>query len=67
MITSDHGENLGEHGMHFVHTGLYDTTIQVPLIVSLPGYRLEEPRLHDLVELVDLEIDIFGLSRFKDG
>ena len=28
--------NLGEHGMHFVHTGLYDTTIQVPLIIALP-------------------------------
>ena len=58
VITSDHGENLGEHGMHFVHTGLYDTTIQVPLIVSLPGYTLDEPRVHDLVELVDVRVTL---------
>ena len=65
VITSDHGENLGEHGMHFVHTGLYDTTIQVPLIMTLPGYQLSEPRLHELVELVDLRatfLDYLGLK-----
>ena len=54
VVTSDHGENLGEHGMHFVHTGLYDTTIQVPLIIALPGYERREPQVHDLVELADL-------------
>ena len=44
--------------MHFVHTGLYDTTIQVPLIVSLPGYKLDQPKVHELVELVDLRVTL---------
>ena len=68
IITSDHGENLGEHSMHFVHTGLYDTTIQVPLIISLPGLKRGEPQVHDLVELVDLRptlLDYLGLETIE--
>lgn len=37
VITSDHGENLGENG-HFAHVfGLQNTLLRVPLIVVLPG------------------------------
>ncbi|MFN0149725.1 MAG: sulfatase [bacterium] len=37
-VTSDHGETLGEHAGYFGHSHqLYDTTLLVPLIVSLPG------------------------------
>lgn len=36
-VTSDHGENIGEHG-HMNHVfSLHETTIQVPLIVSYPA------------------------------
>lgn len=34
IITSDHGESLGEHGIFFNHHGLYDVTIHVPLIIQ---------------------------------
>jgi arylsulfatase A-like enzyme len=37
VVTSDHGEEFGEHG-GFLHGGhLYREAIRVPLIVSLPG------------------------------
>ena len=37
IITSDHGENLGDHG-HFRHVfSLYGSTIRVPLLLLLPG------------------------------
>jgi arylsulfatase A-like enzyme len=37
VVTSDHGETLTEHGIHFDHHGLYDPTIRIPLIYHLPG------------------------------
>jgi arylsulfatase A-like enzyme len=37
ILTSDHGENLGDHG-HFRHIfSLYGSTIRVPLLILLPG------------------------------
>jgi arylsulfatase A-like enzyme len=39
VITSDHGQSLGEHGQIFIAHGplLYDNTIKTPLILSCPG------------------------------
>lgn len=36
IITSDHGENLGDHGLMDHQFSLYDTLIRVPLIVRYP-------------------------------
>ena len=37
IVTSDHGENIGDHG-HMDHVfSLYETLIRVPLIVRYPG------------------------------
>ncbi len=54
VITSDHGENIGDHG-HFRHVfNLYGTTVQIPMIVVLPdGRRAGEVR-PEPVSLVDL-------------
>ncbi len=32
LVTADHGESLGEHGIHFNHHGLYDDVLRVPLL-----------------------------------
>lgn len=38
IVTADHGEALGEHGIHFNHdANLYETTARVPLIIRIPG------------------------------
>jgi arylsulfatase A-like enzyme len=37
VVTADHGESLGEHGIYYAHTGLYDPQLHVPLIVHWPG------------------------------
>ncbi len=56
IVTSDHGENLGEHG-HFAHVfDIHDTLVRVPLIVRFPGggqARAGTVR-RDIVTLVDL-------------
>ncbi|MFT5285161.1 MAG: arylsulfatase A-like enzyme [Planctomycetota bacterium] len=37
ILTSDHGESLGEHGRTVSHSGLHETTTHVPLIIRIPG------------------------------
>ena len=54
ILTADHGESLGEHGMYFVHTGLYESTVHVPLLAYFPGHTRQGTEVYDLVELVDL-------------
>lgn len=37
VFTSDHGEDLTEHGVIALHGYLYDEQVHVPLIIRLPG------------------------------
>jgi choline-sulfatase len=52
VLTSDHGEMLGERGMWFKMT-MYEWSVRVPLIVSLPN-RFQPKRVRGIVSLVDL-------------
>lgn len=66
VFVSDHGENLGEHGIDFRHAGLFETTTHVPLMIRWPGRagpgaaeRPAEPsergrRFEGLVQTLDL-------------
>ena len=38
VLTSDHGESLGEHDYYFDHgENLFDPSLRIPLIVAMPG------------------------------
>ena len=37
VLTSDHGEGLGDHGESYHGFFVYDSTVHVPLVVRLPG------------------------------
>jgi choline-sulfatase len=52
VVTSDHGEMLGEHGMWFKRT-YFDPATRVPLIASGPGIQ-PQARRSETVSLVDL-------------
>ncbi|EMA06588.1 sulfatase [Haloarcula vallismortis ATCC 29715] len=52
IVTSDHGENIGDHGLMDHQYALYDTLLHVPLFVH--GGPFEEGEIDDLVQLVDL-------------
>ncbi|HET7746231.1 MAG TPA: sulfatase [Vicinamibacteria bacterium] len=53
VLTSDHGESLGEHDYYFDHgVNLFDPTMRVPLIVRMPG--APPARSASLVSTLDL-------------
>ncbi|MFW6067340.1 MAG: sulfatase-like hydrolase/transferase, partial [Myxococcota bacterium] len=53
VVTSDHGEELGDHGGHYHGTTLYDEQARVPMLWSSPG-RVPPQRLDAPVDLPDL-------------
>jgi len=44
VVTADHGEQLGEHGLWGHSYRLYDETLRIPLIVAGPGVPEGESR-----------------------
>ncbi|MFQ5792954.1 MAG: sulfatase, partial [Acidobacteriota bacterium] len=64
ILTADHGEALFEHQFIGHNTQLYDESIWVPLMVSLPG--LEPRRVREVVELIDLAPTVLELAGLGD-
>ena len=65
ILTSDHGENHGEHGLIGHGRSLYDQEVHVPLLVFLPGGAHAGEVVADPVSLRDIPataVDLLGLS-----
>lgn len=54
VLTSDHGEGLGDHGEYQHAIFLYRETIQVPLLVKLPGSARGGATVKVLTQLADV-------------
>jgi len=66
VITSDHGEGLGQHG-HLGHTiNLYEELVRVPLLFYWPNHIPRDRIINVPVELVDLMPTIFDLIGITD-
>ena len=63
VITSDHGESLGEHSIWFDHHGLYEVNIHVPLILHIPG--IAGRKIKSFVQHVDLVPTLLEILRLK--
>lgn len=50
ILTSDHGESMGEHEFYFDHFEIYDTTIRVPLIMKYPKKLQSGKRNSELIQ-----------------
>ncbi len=50
ILTSDHGESMGEHNFYFDHFEVYDTTIHVPLIMKNPKTLPTGKRVSELIQ-----------------
>jgi arylsulfatase A-like enzyme/Flp pilus assembly protein TadD len=60
-LLSDHGEGLGEHGESQHGIFLYRESLQVPLILKLPGARQRGRRIARPVGLADVAPTLLGL------
>jgi len=62
ILTSDHGESLGEHQFYFDHCDVYETTVHVPLIIRYPEAVSSGKRVDSLVQsTISLALTILSL------
>lgn len=60
IVTADHGESLGDHGLYFAHDfTLYDELVHVPLLIRIPG--VPGGRHSALVSLIDIHATVCHL------
>lgn len=70
ILTSDHGESFGEHGLASHQFGLYDNLIHVPLILVYPDIIPRRRRIPSLVSHVDIFptiLDLLNIKRYRRG
>lgn len=61
IITADHGENFGEHGLAGHNFALYDSLLHVPLIMSCPSLIPKRKRLAQIVSIIDIFPTVLSL------
>jgi arylsulfatase A-like enzyme len=66
IITSDHGESWGEHGLMFHGHSLYMDQIHIPLLIYYPR-RLPAARVSHAASLEQLPATILDLGGVKDA
>ncbi|HUS68840.1 MAG TPA: sulfatase [Kofleriaceae bacterium] len=62
VVTSDHGESLGDHGFKTHASSLYNSEIRVPLVVR--GPRVTQGRIARPVGLADLAPTLLDLAGY---
>jgi len=67
VLTSDHGENLGQHAPLDHQLGLYDTLLRVPLIVRWPPRFAAGTHAEGLVSLADLPGALLELAGVEES
>ncbi len=63
IITSDHGEGLGEHRELLHGNFIYDTTLMVPLIIRFPEKEINNLTIAEQVRLIDIMPTILDYLR----
>jgi hypothetical protein len=67
IVTSDHGENIGDHG-HMDHVfSLYETTTRVPLVIRYPQLFSPGSTVESPVQLTDLFPTVLALAGIDEG
>lgn len=65
VVTSDHGECLGEHGLLNHWMNLYDTLLKVPLIISCPARFPKPGRFAHQIQQHDLFYTLLELASYS--
>lgn len=62
VLTSDHGEGLGQHGEGFHGYFIYDSTVRVPLILRLPFGDFEGRVVDEAISHVDILPTVLSIA-----
>lgn len=67
IITSDHGENMGELGIYSEHATADNTTCRIPMIIKWPGMKKGVAKgLHYNIDLLPTLADLLELPRSEE-
>ncbi len=66
VILSDHGDNIGEHGLMSHYWCLYDTLIKIPLMIKFPAAAGMRGSVSRVVQNVDIVPTILALLEEND-
>jgi choline-sulfatase len=69
VVTSDHGEALGEHGINFQHGWeIYEPLMRIPLIFYVPGLQPHHvPVKRSVIDVVPTLLDLMRIPRPAPG
>jgi choline-sulfatase len=69
VVTSDHGEALGEHGINFQHGWeIYEPLMRIPLLFYVPGLEPHHvPLKRSVVDVVPTILDLMRIPRPPSG
>jgi len=67
VVTSDHGEEFGEHGLFLHGHSLYLPSLHVPLVIRYPGHVPAGERFDEPVTLRDLAATVADLASMCDA
>ncbi len=69
IITSDHGENMGELGLYAEHGTADEPTCHIPMIIKWPGCQkgARVGGFHDNVDLLPTVRELFGMDPIRAG
>ena len=64
IITSDHGENIGELGLYAEHGTADETTCRIPMIIKWPGKKggIRNDAYHQNIDLAPTVAEMFGVK-----
>lgn len=66
IVTSDHGENIGDHGLMDHQYSLHETLLKVPLIIRFPGNKFASTIVDRLVESRDIMPTVLDYLRVTE-
>ena len=66
MVTSDHGENIGELGIYSEHATADNITTRIPMIIKWPGMKKGVDKgLHYNIDLVPTMAELLGIPEYS--
>ncbi len=65
IVTSDHGEEFGEHE-YYKHETVYRGCARVPLLIKFPQNRFSGRRVAEVVELIDIYPTVLDVLRLPE-